>query len=68
MVNRKYYYSKLTPMLRSVLNTIIKKLEKFETVISIINPNVTSEQIGMLFEIIDKDFPEIFYIDIKNRL
>ena len=55
-------------MLRSVLNTIIKKLEKFETVISIINPNVTSEQIGMLFEIIDKDFPEIFYIDIKNRL
>ena len=66
MVNRKYYYSKLTPMLRSVLDTIIKKLQEFESIISIINPVVTSKQIGMLFEIIDKDFPELFYIDIKK--
>lgn len=68
MVNRKFYYSKLTPMLRSVMDTIIKKLQKFESIISIVNPAVTSKQIGMLFEIIDKDFPEIFYIDIKKTL
>lgn len=53
-------------MLRSVLDTIIKKLQEFESIISIINPVVTSKQIGMLFEIIDKDFPELFYIDIKK--
>lgn len=66
MINRKYYYSKLTPVLRDVLNTIIKKLKDNESVITIINPKVTSEQIGMLFKIIDKDFPEIFYIDMKT--
>lgn len=66
MITRKYYYSKLTPLLCGVLNNIIGKLQKHESVITIISPSVTAEQIGELFDIIDKDFPEIFFIDIKK--
>lgn len=67
MITRKYYYSKLSPLLRDALNIILDKLQKHESEITIINPSVTANEIGKVFDIIDKDFPEIFFIDIKER-
>lgn len=67
MVNRKYYYSKLSPALRHVLDQIVAKLKAYVSTIKIINTEVTVEQIADLFEVIDKDFPELFYLDIKRK-
>lgn len=68
MITRKYYYFKLSPLLRDVLDNILDKLQKHESEITIINPSVTAEQIGKLFDIIDKDFPEIFLSILRRAL
>lgn len=63
----RYYYEQLSSKLKNICNNIVAKLFRLERTITIFDSTVSSQDIFDIFKVIDKDFPEIFYIDIKRH-
>lgn len=63
----KYYYNRLSKKQQLLCDQIVGKLSKYENTIDIFDPLVTPENIFDVFNVIDKDYPELFYLDIKNN-
>ena len=63
----RYYYNRLSKKQQLLCDLIVSKLSKYENIIDIFDPTVTPENIFDIFNVIDKDYPELFYLDIKNN-
>ena len=60
----KYYYNKLDDKLKSICDKIVKQLKNYNNII-MIHKNISAPEISKVMDVIDMDFPEIFFIDIK---
>lgn len=63
----RYYYSKLEPEQKRACDVIISSLQKYNNTIKLSGQRVSPKDIFNLMSVIDKDYPELFYIDIKQR-
>lgn len=62
----KYYYELLSVNNRKLCSLIIEQIKSFNHVITL-NTDLSSSEIAYLFRVIDLDYPELFYFDIKSR-
>lgn len=65
MSERKYYYSKLTDKEKHICDLVVEAVRSFEKSIRFyfyLNENSFSR----VFDVIQKDYPDIFYLDIAN--
>lgn len=63
----RYYYSKLEPEQKRACDVIISSLQKYNNTIRISGLRISPNDIFNLMSAIDKDYPELFYIDIKQH-
>lgn len=63
----RYYYSKLTSIQKKAFDIIISCIQNYNNIIRLNSCNISPDEIFKLIEIIDRDYPELFYIDIKRH-
>ena len=63
----RYYYSKLTSIQKKAFDIIISCIQNYNNIIRLNSCNISLDEIFKLIEIIDRDYPELFYIDIKRH-
>lgn len=63
----KYYYSNLPKNQIQLCDKIVSQLKKGRQVIEIFEPFVQPQEIFDVMSVIDKDFSEIFFLDIKRK-
>ena len=61
----RYYYSKLTSIQKKAFDIIISCIQNYNNIIRLNSCNISLDEIFKLIEIIDRDYPELFYIDIN---
>lgn len=65
MNERKYYYSKLSEEEKSICDIVISAIHNYERQVVFDSP-VQSETFTNIFDVVQRDFPEIFYVDINH--
>lgn len=63
----RYYYSKLEPLQKRACDIIVSSLQKYNNTIRISGFRLSPDEIFDLMSVIDKDYPELFFIDIKQH-
>ena len=61
----KYYYSKLSNSEKEICDKIIKSIRSLDEKI-VFNRPIPNSYFSNIFDVIQKDYPDIFYLDIKN--
>lgn len=63
----RYYYASLSKSKMQLCNRIVSQLKKGRQNFEVFEPLIQAQEIFDVISVIDKDFPEIFFLDIKRK-